>query len=204
MDLLALVTKDEGQAISISDSGGLEQLVAVLDSEESTGKQKKKAAEVLKNMAKHNNADLASKMVALQISSKIAALRDVEDEEFANDALTLLQSITSTTGPEEAGLDEEDLKIISVAVENQGNKSVGKKGAELLDSLADVYKAEGADAITGKVAKAALNLKALDQFEEVQTDDGRTYYINRTDNTTSWEMPKAMAQATKQFQKLLI
>ena len=30
MDLLALVTKDEGQAISISDSGGLEQLVAVL------------------------------------------------------------------------------------------------------------------------------------------------------------------------------
>ena len=90
---------------------------------------------------------------------KIAALRDAEDEEFANDALTLLQSITSTTGPEEAGLDEEDLKIISVAVENQGNKSVGK-GAELLDSLADVYKAEGADAITGKVA-AALNLKRL-------------------------------------------
>jgi hypothetical protein len=203
MDLLALAANDESQAISMAKEGGVEELLAVLESKDSTGVQKKKAAMVLKNMAKHNNADLCSKMVQLQISSKIAAaLRDVEDEDFAHDALTLLQSITSTAGAEEAGLDEEDLKIISVVVENQSNKGIGEKGAALLDSLSSVYKAESADAITSKVEKAVKNLSSLDQYEEVQAEDGRTYYVNRTDNTTSWEMPQEMAQATKQFQKI--
>ena len=203
MDLLALVVGDESQAISMANEGGMEELLAVLESKESTGVQKKKAAQVLKNLAEHNNTTLCSKMVALQISSKIAAaLRDVEDGDFANDALTLLQSITSTAGAEEAGLDEEDLKIISVAVENQKDVSVGEKGAALLDSLSSVYKAENADAITAKVEKAAKILSSLEQYEEMQTDEGRTYYVNRSDNSTSWEMPKEMATATKQFQKI--
>lgn len=206
MGLMAIMADDENQATNMADQGGIEELVAVLDSTESTSKQKKLAAKVLTNVAKHNNLGLSAKMVQLQVSAKIAAaLRDMEDEDFANDALMLLQSITSTCGAEECGLDEDSLKIISVAVENQADGSGGAtKGKELLETMASVFKdaAEGASTIDGKMQKAAQALATIADIEEVQDENGKTYYVNRATNETSWEAPAGYKAVCEKFQKV--
>jgi hypothetical protein len=204
MDLMALVAADEEQATNMADNGGIEELVKVLDSAESTSIQKKKAATVLRNVANHNNLALSAKMVQLQVSAKIAAaLRDMEDDDFANDALTLLQSITSTCGAEECGLDEDSLKIISVAVENQVSRGGNnEKGQALLDSMSSVFKAEGSDAIDGKMQKAAQALSTIENIEEVKDAEGRTYYVNRATNETTWEAPAVYKAACQKFEKV--
>jgi hypothetical protein len=208
MDLMEIMASSETQANNLCDNGGIEELVSVLDSKESTGLQKKKAAAVLNNVSKHNNHSMSAKMVQLQVSAKIAAaLRDVNDDDFANDALELLQSLTSTCGAEESGLDEDSLKIISVAVENQfakgGENSVSaQKGAALLDSMSSVYKAESSDAIDQKMQNAAAALVSIENIEEVTAEDGRTYYVDRATNQTSWEAPTAYTAACTKFQKV--
>ena len=208
MDLMEIMAGSENQASNMCSNGGIEELVAVLESNESTSVQKRKAAAVLNNVASHNNKGMSAKMVQLQVSAKIAAaLRDVNDDEFANDALELLQSLTSTCGADESGLDEESLKLISVAVENQAakggaNSSAAVKGAALLDSMASVYKAESSDAIDGKMQKAAQALASIQNIEEVKAEDGRTYYVNRETNETSWEAPAVYTAACAKFQKV--
>ena len=204
MDLMALVAEDEQQATSMADNGGIEEIVKVLDSSESTPKQKKKAATVLNNVAKHNNLGLSAKMVDLQVSAIIAAaLRDTEDDDFAEDALTLLMNLTSTCGAEECGLDIGSLKIISVAVENQASRGENnEKGKELLNSMSSIYKAEGSDAIDDKMKMAAQELSIIETIAEVKDASGKTYYVNRATNETSWEAPTVYTAACQKFENV--
>ncbi len=90
-----------------------------------------------------------------------------------------------------------------MAIEKQGvSSTTSQKGGDLLTSMASVFEAEGAEAITGRTDDAAAALASIAQIEEVKAEDGRTYYVDRATNSTSWEPPPAYSSAVKKFQKI--
>ena len=162
---------------------------------------------------------ITNKLRDLKIAASIAAaLKDSDDPDFSNDCISLLQELTSMAGmngENGMGLDEESLNLIMQSASSSGANQNGVDN--LMHSLAS----------TSDLAKSMISVGGVvdDEQVEVQLQDtltalssvtenntymavldpssGKTYYVNRTTNETSWEKPPELMTLERNIDRLV-
>ena len=134
-------------------------------------------ARVLRKMSSHGHIEVQQRFSELQVASTIAgALREYEEEDdFQKDALALLQSISGgRTEDVDVGVDESLLFSMNLETNN------GIRGEEEL-----LWESKMQHILDASLVALQSSL----DFTQLMTDDGVVYYVNKKDQSSSWDVP---------------
>ena len=218
---MGLAQKEIGDGVedAAAAAAGGKAAVETLKKLISSSKKNNKTEGQTEAELKADQIAVGNKLRDLKIAASIAAaLKGSDDPNFSNDCISLLQELTSLAGMNDEdgmGLDEDSLNLIMM--------SAGSSGANqdsidnLMHSLANTSDlARSMISVGGVVDDAQVEVQLQDTLTAlasisdtnsiaavIDPSSGKTYYVNRTSNETSWEKPQELVTLERNIDRLV-